>query len=376
MGQFTWLSLDGLIWRGFLVSIGSASVKDVAAMAGVSVGTVSNVLNRPDRVGRETRLRVEAAISELGFVRNEAARHLRAGGSRMIGFLVLDAANPFFTDIARGIEESTRAAGLAIFLCNSDNSELREREYLDLLLEQRVRGVLITPVDPDGERLAALPQLGLPVVLVDRLGGTDWCSVSVDDEVGGHLAVTHLIESGHQRIAFVGGPDTLSQVRDRLAGARRAVNERNLPAEALTVIATSALTVGEGRLAGQRLVGLPSAQRPTAAFCANDLLALGLLQEMTGQGLLVPEELAIVGYDDIEFAAAAAVPLTSVRQPRHLIGRTAAELLAEEVEGGPEHQHRQVQYLPELVVRGSTRGLRRSGSEPNSTESGTNPGYR
>jgi LacI family transcriptional regulator len=115
--------------------------------------------------------------------------------------------------------------------------------------------------------------------------------------------------------------------------------------------------VAEGRQAGQRLVGQPSAQRPTAAFCANDLLALGLLQEMTRQEVPVPEELAIVGYDDIEFAAAAAVPLTSVRQPRHLIGRTAAELLAAEVESGPEHRHRQVQYLPELVVRGSTRGL-------------------
>src|SRR6187549_842189 len=283
------MSLPG---RGFLVSIGSTSVKDVAALAGVSVGTVSNVLNRPDRVGRETRLRVEAAISELGFVRNEAAR-------------------------------------LAVFLCNSDNNQQREREYLDLLLEQRVRGVLVTPVDPDAERLAALPRLGLPVVLVDRKGGDDWCSVSVDDEVGGHLAVTHLVESGHQQIAFVGGPDSLGQVTDRLAGARRAISEGGLDEDALTVVTTSALTVAEGRRAGQRLVGLPAALRPTAAFCANDLLALGLLQEMTRQEVQVPEELAIVGYDDIDFAAAAAVPLTSVRQPRHLIGRTAAELLAE-----------------------------------------------
>jgi LacI family transcriptional regulator len=341
------------------VPIGSASVKDVAALAGVSVGTVSNVLNRPDRVGRETRRRVEAAISELGFVRNEAARHLRSGGSRLIGFLVLDAANPFFTDVARGVEESTRSAGLAVFLCNSDNSELREREYLDLLLEQRVRGVLVTPVDPDAERLAALPRLGLPVVLVDRTGGTGWCSVSVDDEAGGHLAVTHLIESGHRRVAFVGGPDSLGQVRDRLAGARRAVLESGLAEGALTVITTSALTVAEGRRAGQRLAGRPAGERPTAAFCANDLLALGLLQEMTRQQVRVPEELAIVGYDDIEFAAAAAVPLTSVRQPRHLIGRTAAELLAIEVADGPDHQHQQVEYAPELVVRGSSRGSRR-----------------
>jgi LacI family transcriptional regulator len=184
----------------------------------------------------------------------------------------------------------------------------------------------------------------------------------VDDEAGGHLAGTHLMESGHRRIAFIGGPDSLGQVRDRLAGVRRAVREAGLPQNALTVLATSALNVAEGRSAGQRLVGLPAAQRPTAAFCANDLLALGLLQEMTRQQVLVPEDLAIIGYDDIEFAAAAAVPLTSVRQPRHLIGRTAAELLAQEDAEGAEHRHRQVEYLPELVVRGSTRSTRRTAS--------------
>jgi LacI family transcriptional regulator len=343
------------------VSVGSASVKDVAALAGVSVGTVSNVLNRPDRVGRATRSRVEAAIEELRFVRNESARHLRAGASRTVGYLVLDAANPFFADVSRGVEESARVAGLAVFLCNSDNSEQRERDYLDLLLEQRVRGVLVTPVNPAGARLAALPGLGVPVVLVDRRLGPQWCSVSVDDEVGGYLAGLHLIECGHTRIAFVGGPDTLGQVQDRLAGIRRAVAESGLPENTVRELSTSALTVAEGRQAGQRLVGMPAGARPTAAFCANDLLALGLLQEMTRVQLRVPQDLAIVGYDDIEFAAAAAVPLTSVRQPRHLIGRTAAELLESEAlamlggSGEPGgHVHRQVEYLPELIVRAST----------------------
>ncbi len=337
------------------MSVGSASVKDVAALAKVSVGTVSNVLNRPDRVGPATRLRVEEAISELGFVRNESARHLRSGGSRTLGYLVLDAGNPFFTDVARGIEESARNEGLALFLCNSDNSRRRERDYLDVLLEQRVRGVLITPADPDGERLLTLPRRGVPVVLIDRTKGDAWCSVSVDDEMGGHLAGVHLIEAGHRQIAFIGGPDSVLQVQERLAGVRRAGAEAGLPATALTVLDTSALNVAEGRRAGQELLRLPEHRRPTAAFCANDLLALGLLQEMTRCQVSVPGDLAIIGYDDIEFAAAAAVPLTSIRQPRHLIGRTAADLLLEEAEAGPEHRHRQVMYPPELVVRGSTR---------------------
>ncbi len=332
----------------------TVSVKDVAAAAGVSVGTVSNVLNRPDRVGAATRSRVEDAIERLGFVRNESARHLRAGASRTIGYLVLDAANPFFTDVAKGVEEAARDAGLAVFLCNSDNSRQRERDYLELLFEQRVRGVLVTPVNPAGVD-ASLPGVGVPVVLVDRTGGEKYCSVSVDDVYGGKLAGQYLAESGHERIAFVGGPESVGQVQDRLAGFREAVEAAGLGEEP-TVLPTAALTVAEGRAAGQRLAGMPASRRPTAAFCANDLLALGLLQEMTRLRIRVPEELAIVGYDDIEFAAAAAVPLTSVRQPRHQIGRTAAELLAEETEssGGPAHRHRRVVYLPELIVREST----------------------
>ncbi|GLY19312.1 LacI family transcriptional regulator [Kineosporia rhizophila] len=331
----------------------SVSVKDVAAAAGVSVGTVSNVLNRPDRVGAATRSRVESAIERLGFVRNESARHLRAGASRTIGYLVLDAANPFFTDVARGVEEAARDAGLAVFLCNSDNSRQREHEYLELLFEQRVRGVLVTPVNPAGVDASLPPGVGVPVVLVDRTGGEKYCSVSVDDVYGGRLAGQYLRESGHERIAFVGGPESVGQVQDRLAGFQEAVQGAEP-----SVLPTAALTVAEGRAAGQRLAGMPASRRPTAAFCANDLLALGLLQEMTRLRIRVPEDLAIVGYDDIEFAAAAAVPLTSVRQPRHQIGRTAAELLAEETEAaegaGRVHRHRQVVYLPELIVREST----------------------
>ena len=339
-------------------------IKDVAARAGVSVGTVSNVLNRPDHVGAATRARVEAVIAELGFIRNESARQLRAGRSRTVAYVLLDAGNPFFTDVARGVEEAAREAGLALFLCNSDQDARREDDYLDLLVEQRVRGVLVTPVDPDGDRLAALPGRGVPVVLLDRAqhGGFDGCSVSVNDVEGGDLAVSHLVELGHTRIAFVGGPLGIVQVRERLEGARRALAAAGLPDDALVEIITDGLTVAEGRTAGERITGMPARTRPTAAFCANDLLALGLLQQLTQLGVAVPDDVAIVGYDDIEFAAAAAVPLTSVRQPRHQLGRTAAELLLEEDAArndGTPHEHRQVQFSPDLVVRESTRSRRR-----------------
>ena len=334
----------------------SPGMKDVAQLAGVSIGTVSNVLNRPEAVSDKTRHRVLTAIWELGFVRNESARQLRAGSSRFLAYVVMDAGNPFFTDVARGVEEAARAAGFAVYLCNSDEDADRQNEYLALLHQQRVHGVLITPVGPVDHRLELLRSVGIPVVLVDRVvDDTVCCSVSVDDVEGGALAVTHLVEQGHRQIAFVGGPLGVNQVQDRLRGARSALEAAGLPDTSLFVLETTALNVNEGRRAGERLAGLPKARRPTAAFCANDLLALGLLQEMTQLGLAVPDEVAIVGYDDIDFAAAAAVPLTSVRQPRHVLGRTAAELLLAEAAAGPTHRHRQVRFQPELAVRASSR---------------------
>jgi LacI family transcriptional regulator len=331
-----------------------ASIKDVAAAAGVSTGTVSNVLNRPELVSAATRAKVSAAIEELDFVRSEPARQLRAGSSRAIAYLMLDASNPFFMDVARGIEDVARSHGLAVYLCTSDNDGVRESEYYDLLLQQRVRGLLVTPLDAQNPRLQYLVKRGVPVVLVDRRDDTSLCSVTVNDVDGAALAIGHLIENGHQSIAFVGGPASLSQVQDRLMGSRRTIAEAGMPPETLSVIPTQALSVADGRAAGQRLAGLPAKRRPTAAFCANDLVALGLLQEMTQLGIRVPEDLSIVGYDDIDFAAAAAVPLTSVRQPRQLLGRTAVELLLAEADAGPDHVHQQVVFEPELIVRASS----------------------
>ena len=333
----------------------SASVKDVAAAARVSLGTVSNVLNRPDRVSAQTRARVEQAMHDLGFVRNEGARQLRAGRSRTIAYVMLDAANPFFTDVATGMEEAAEAADLSVFTCNSGNSATREGAYLGRLEQMRVHGILITPVDPDSVRLQELPRRGTPVVIVDRVGSTDsHCCVAVDDVLGGTLAAEHLLGLGHGSIAFVGGPATLGKVRERAQGARHALAAHGVDPQRLVEIPTAALTVAEGRSAGQRLAGLPRSARPTAAFCANDLLALGLLQQCVALGIRVPQELAIVGYDDIDFAAAAAVPLTSIRQPRHELGGAAARLLLEEATAEDGHEHERVLFTPELIVRGST----------------------
>jgi LacI family transcriptional regulator len=334
----------------------TASVKDVAAAAGVSLGTVSNVLNRPDRVAAATREKVERAMADLGFVRNESARSLRAGRTRALAYVMLDASNPFFTDVAQGIELAAEGAGLSLFLCNSTGRAARESTHLAHLEQQRVQGILITPVAPDSPELATIAQRGTPLVVVDRIPeGGRFCSVAVDDVLGGRLAVEHLIDRGHRRVAFVGGPMTIGQVADRYEGARAAWDAAGLPADDLTLVVADSLTVASGRSAGERLAGIPSRRRPTAAFCANDLVALGLLQQATSAGLGIPDDLAIVGYDDIEFAAAAAVPLTSVRQPRQELGRAAAELVLAEA-SDPGHEHQQVLFTPELVARASTLG--------------------
>lgn len=330
------------------------SVKDVAATAGVSLGTVSNVLNRPDVVSEATRGRVERAMLELGFVRNESARQLRSGSSRTLTYVVLDARNPFFTDVAQGADDAAAKADLALFLAHSANDPVRERKILGLLQQQRVQGVLITPCDPDAEVLDAVARQGIPLVVVDRIRRDGaFCSVAVDDVHGGRLAAEHLLDLGHRRIALIGGATHIGQVADRWAGARGALDAT---ADTSVVVLDGAdLTVADGRRAGERLAGIPSAKRPTAAFCANDLIALGLLQHATSAGWSVPGDLAIVGYDDIEFAAAAAVPLTSVRQPRAELGRRAAELVMAEATD-PDHVHEQVVFTPELVARASTTG--------------------
>lgn len=333
----------------------SVSVRDVARKAGVSVGTVSNVLNNPDKVADKTVSKVQQAIRSLGFVRNDAARQLRAGKSHSIGLLVLDVRNPFFTDLARGAEEAAAEHHMSILLANSDENHEREKQLLSLFEEQRVAGLLVSPVSSDIKDLVSARDRGTPIVLVDRQSkDKTLSSVAVDDVAGGFMALSHLIETGRKRIMFAGGPMSIQQIADRLKGSKKAIKSQD-NAE-LEVFATKNLTVLEGRAVGEAILSRPASQRPDAVFAANDLLAIGIMQVLVvAKNISIPRDIALVGYDDISFASSALISLSSVRQPSALIGAQAIELLIEETEARQNSTRRQVVFQPELVVRDSSR---------------------
>lgn len=328
-----------------------ASVKDVAALAGLSVGTVSNFLNHPDKVSETTRERVRDAIDRLGFVRNDAARQLKIGHSQCVGLVVLDVGNPFFSDVALGSERYAAQHDVSVLVANSAHDTDRELTYLNLFDQQRLRGVLLSPVKGLPGVIAQMRRRGTPTVLVDRADETDLCSsVSVDDLHGGELAISHLTEGGRHRLCFVGGPEDLRQSADRLTGARHAADAAHA---VLAVRLEPELTIAAGRRAADDIARQPRSNRPEGIFAANDLLALGLLQGFTTHGIQVPDEIALIGYDDIEFAAGAAVPLSSIHQPRLTIGETAMSILLEE-SADPQMERRHVVLQPSLVARTST----------------------
>ncbi len=327
-----------------------ASVKDVALLAGVSVGTVSNVLNRPASVTEKTRTKVEQAMAELNFHRNASARQLRAGVSRTVGVIVMDVGNPYYTELARGIEDRLANDDHTLILCSSDEDPHREAQFLRLLAEQGVRGVLVTPIASTMQRLGELRRLGIPSVLMDSLS-SQHTSVGVDHVSGGRQAITHLIAQGHRRILYLAGPTDLQQTRHRLRGAVEAVQAAGLdPADVLQVVNLPYVTANEGQRGLIEALDGPGPQ-PTAVFAMNDVVALGAMRELRVRGLSIPGDMAVVGYDDLYFAAELMTPLSSVRQPMRQLGWAAADLLL------TDHPH--TMFEPELIVRASS-DLRRT----------------
>ncbi|GAA1794603.1 LacI family DNA-binding transcriptional regulator [Actinomadura chokoriensis] len=292
-------------------------------------------------------------------MRNESARRLRRGPDRTagefgdqprraFGIVVEDLTNPYASDVARGAEAALNEAGHDALWLSSDHQSAKERRSLELLTEQRAAGVLIIPVGLGPGDISRLRAAGMSVVLIDR-DSPQACSARVDHVAGGEIAAAHLLGIGRERIVFVTGVPEPQPCVERRDGAARTIVEAGFTKPRTLV--QDALSPTEGQAAAHEVMAMRP--RPDGVFCANDLLAIGLINELTRLGVRVPDDIAVIGYDDIELAASAAVPLTTIRQPRRELGWEAAELALAEMSEGKSHQHRQVVQRPELIIRES-----------------------
>lgn len=330
------------------------SMADVAAHAGVAIGTVSNTLNNPDKVREATRRRVLASIAELGFVRNDAARSLAVGSSTSVGLVLADLGNSFFVDIARGVERVMRRRGMDVLIVNTDVEPSREVHNLELLDRSRVAGIILAPLDTALARSTVLPTRSTPTVLVNFESPTlAYSGVTVDERHGGSLAAEHLLALGRRRLLFAGGPLFLSAVALRWEGARQAVGAR---ADAdIELMETRGLNIRHGRDLAKRIIAAGPG-RYDGIIASSDLVAIGLVQVLNEvAGFSVPDDIAITGYDNNHFASESAIPITTVAQPGDEMGSAAADLLLELIEK-PDTPHRTVTLEPRLLPRSSTLG--------------------
>ena len=330
-------------------------MRDVAERAGVSVTTVSHVINETRPVSDELRRRVLAAMDELGYQPNRLARSLRRGQTHTIGMIIPDNANPFFAEMARGVEDTSFENGYSLILCNSDGDLDKELLYTNVLIEKRVDGILFVAAGLSTDRILDLQTQKTPLVVVDRdLPDAAVDSVLTDNAQGGGLATRHLIELGHRRIACITGPSDVTPSADRVTGYRQALREAGLP------IDEGLIVKGDFRFDSAYQASIQLLQiedPPTAIFACNDLMAVAVMRAALEQGQRVPDDLSVVGFDDVRLAAFANPPLTTIAQPKYEIGAVAARMLLARMRNHESPAHRQV-FETRLVVRRSTASAR------------------
>ncbi len=323
------------------------TIYDVARLAGVSPATVSRALNGSNRVATTTRRRVEAVVAQLGYEPNRVARSLATSVTHTLALLLPDITNPFFPALVKGVQLLADERHYTLLLCNTAADPEREEEYLRVLRGKRVDGVILVGLKLNGQRIRrALGEV--PVVVLDRSVDLPGAAVvQVDHRGGATLAVRHLLELGHRDIAHVAGPGDLAVSRERLEGYREALSEAGLPYRPELVVEADFTEEG----GYEAVQGLCATGHVSAIFAANDLSAIGIMAALRERGLTVPDEVSVVGFDDIHLCAYTVPALTTIRQPAYAMGRRAAELLIDAVEGGDP---RGVTFEAELVVRGST----------------------
>jgi DNA-binding LacI/PurR family transcriptional regulator len=330
------------------------TIRDVAAGAGVSNNTVSRVINdRPD-VSPATRARVQRVVEELGYRPNSMARSLLSRRSRTIGHVVTDYTNPMYAQQLRAVQTLMMSAGYSVIAFDTLEDPEIEQQALRILEEKLVDGVLLTPTSGPTDMLHSISRR-MPLVLMNReVDGLAVDAVLNDNALGAKLAIDHLLEIGHRRIAYITSNREVSTVRDRLVGYRRALEAADLSTEAL--VARTEASFEAAALATTELMGQ---ERPTAIFAYNDNMAVGVLSALLSLGVRVPDDVALVGFDDIRFARYLSVPLTTIAQPSAEIFQAGGELLLQRIDGMSQASRRLV-FEPKLIVRASTGGPRAS----------------
>jgi LacI family transcriptional regulator len=329
-----------------------ATIRDVAKRAGVAPITVSRVVNNSGYVSEKTRARVEAAIADLEYVPNVLARSLRSRRTNTLALILSDISNPFWTTVARGVEDAASDAGFNVILCNTDESEVEQDKYLRVLLQKQVDGVLLVPARSALEPIQFVQSQDTPVVVLDRLiPNAQADTVRGDSEEGGYQLTRLLLSLGHRRIAVLSGPQGVSTAEDRVAGYQRALTEAGLDVDPALVY-YGQFSLESGYTMTQQMLAVTP--RPSGLFAGNNFIAIGALRALRDAGLQVPEDLALVGFDDLPADLVVDPFLTVAAQPAYEMGRQATELLLARLSGEAPEAYQEIVLPTEIIVRQSS----------------------
>ena len=325
------------------------NVRDVAKQAQVSIGTVSNVLNRPGQVSEETRLRVRNAIDMLGFVPNAQMRNA-ARDPKIIGLILPLTDNPFYTELARGIEDSVAKGGLRVLTGYSREDEAIELHLLSSMVEAGFKGVIITPVGPRNQVFEKYIEQNIRVGYISQTDEQpEQCSVSIDQVRGGYIGLEYLYNLGHRDILWISGPPHHHQSNQRFVGISMAAQELGVE---LQVMNSPSLDFISGEQLAPAILALP--KLPDAIFAGNDALALGVINFLLKEGIRVPDQISVLGYDNVAYAESALIPLSTVSQTPYQLGYTMGEQMLSELNADETHLHQHVVFQPQIVERSST----------------------
>ena len=328
------------------------SLRDIAKQAKVSVGTVSNVLNRPLQVSAEKRERVRNAIDMLGFVPN-AQLKTSARDTKVIGLILPINDNPFYSELSQGVEDAVAKSGLSVLIGYSREDSLIEFRIISSMIEAGFKGIIVTPVGPRNIVFEKFIENNVRVGYISQTDDEpEQCSVSIDQVRGGYIGLEYLYKLGHRKVLWISGPEHHHQSNQRFVGITQAAKDLGVE---LSVMSSPSLDFISGEQIAPDILALP--QLPSAIFAGNDALGLGVMNFLLKEGVKVPDDVSILGFDNVAYAESAIVPLSTVSQAPYQLGFTMGEQMLAEIEAKPDHLHQHVIFQPQIVERSSTKAV-------------------